>query len=140
MTWTMPTIKKMMVTHKFLDMKAISLWVLILPFTILGCNFNEGRRSFKTVKNEDGITFKGIFPEDEDHMLDNYLNNALKNESTKVLGHTSAQKEIIMPGNGIFYLKHQPGIIEMKILSRENSLHNIEDFERITKDIRRVLR
>ncbi|MCJ0741408.1 hypothetical protein [Pedobacter montanisoli] len=121
-------------------MKRISLLAVILPLTLLACNFNEGRRSFKTIKNDNGISFTGLFPEDEDPVLDNYLNKALRSESARVLDHTSERKEIVMPGNGTFYLKHQPGVIEMKILSRENSMQNMQDFERIIKDIRKVLK
>lgn len=121
-------------------MKRIDLVAFILPITLLACNFNEGQRSFRTVKNDDGITFKGIFPDDEDPALDNYLNNVLKSESSKALNHTSDEKVVNMPGNGMFYLKHQPGVIEMRIRSRENSVRNIEAFEKITKDIRGVLK
>ncbi len=118
-------------------MKRIMLLMVILTM-IYACN--QGRTSVKVSKTDTRYEMLAEYPERKTEKVLDVLKNAFKDQDSLLLNkNLSSGKELTLANGAVFYLRFNPGKLEMELLNSKNNATGLEFFDKMVRGVKRAV-
>ena len=115
-------------------MKRIML-LMVLATMIYACN--QGRTSVKISKTASRYEMLAEYPERKTEKVLDVLKDSFKDQDTILLNkNLSAGKELTLANGAVFYLRFNPGKLEMELLNSKNNTAGLEFFDKMVRKVK----
>jgi len=115
-------------------MKRIMLLMVILTM-IYACN--QGRTSVKVSKTSSRYEMLAQYPERKTEKVLDVLKDLFKDQDSLLLNkNLSSGKELTLANGAVFYLRFNPGKLEMELLNSKNDRNGLEFFDKMVRKIK----
>jgi hypothetical protein len=118
--------------------KIIMFGLLVMMMT--ACNLNSSGLSVTVKKTDERYEFKATYPDRKTPKVNDYLKKAFKNEDDTLFLQVEGGKEVVLANGTTFYIRSNPGIIELELLKKKNTSVGYHYFEELIEGIRDVLK
>ncbi len=112
-------------------MKNINSFLAILCILILSsCNFGSNRKSIKVEKTLNKFRFEASYPEHKTKKVVAFIEQTLKEDNLFKTSESVKDSQINLGDSIKFYLKSNPGYIEVEFVKNNNSetaFHKLEN-------------
>ncbi len=116
------------------DMKRIMLLMVILTM-IYACN--QGRTSVKVSKTATRYEMLAEYPEQKTEKVLDVLKDAFKDQDSLLLNkNLSSGRELTLTNGAVFYLRFNPGKLEMELLNSKNDKNGLEFFDKMVREVK----
>lgn len=106
---------------------------------VMACNKNG--TSIKVNKTNDRYELTAEYPERKTSKVTEMLKATFKNQDSLLLTKSvSSGKEITLANGTTFYLRYNPGKLEMEMLLEKNNTTGYKYFDKMVVDIKRALK
>lgn len=119
-------------------MKKILLYIA-LAVLIVACN--KGGISITVNKTKERYELVAAYPKGKDDKIMQVLKTAFQNQDSLLLTRSvSDGKEITLANGTVFYLRYNPGKLEMEMLLEKNNRNGLKYFDTIAANVKEALR
>jgi len=118
-------------------MKKILLF-FVMAITVMACN--ETDTSISVKKTQDRYELSAAYPKKRDVNVIKVLKAAFLAKDSLLLNKSlSSGKEITLANGAVFYLRYNPGKLEMEMLLEKNNTTGLRFFDKMTADVKSAL-
>jgi|GEM_PF-3042087 len=118
-------------------MKRIMLLIVLLAM-IYACN--QGRTSVKVSKTATRYEMLAEYPERKTESVLDVLKDAFKDQDSLLLNkNLSSGRELTLANGAVFYLRFNPGKLEMELLNSKNDKNGLEFFDRMVRKVKNAV-
>lgn len=115
-------------------MKRIMLLMVVVTM-IYACN--QGRSSVKVSKTATRYELVAEYPERKTAEVLDVLKDSFKDQDTLLLNkNLGAGKELSLANGAVFYIRFNPGKLEMELLNSKNGRNGLEFFDKIVRKVK----
>lgn len=108
---------------------------MVLATLIYACN--QGRTSVKVSKTATRYEMTAIYPERKTASVLLALKDSFKDQDTLLLNkNLGAGKELSLANGAVFYLRFNPGKLEMELLNAKNDQKGFDFFDKLVREVK----
>jgi hypothetical protein len=109
--------------------------LMVILTMIYACN--QGRTSVKISKTAARYEMLAEYPERKTEKVLDVLKDSFKDQDTILLNkNLSGGKELTLANGAVFYLRFNPGKLEMELLNSKNSAAGLEFFDKMVRKVK----
>ena len=111
---------------------------MVMAAMLYACN--QGRTSVRVSKTANRYEMVAVYPERKTGKVLDVLRDSFKEQDTLLLNkNLSAGKELTLANGAVFYLRFNPGKLEMELLRAKNSTVGLEFFDKMVRRVKGVV-